>query len=45
MVDLNIRVYKEGEDKPETTVTIPCGVLTVASKLIPKQTAEVQPVK
>jgi hypothetical protein len=30
-------VFKGGEAQPETTVTIPGGVLKVASKLIPKQ--------
>jgi hypothetical protein len=40
MADLKIRVFKGGEAKQETTVTIPCGILSVASKLIPKQAAE-----
>ena len=39
MADLKIRVYKGGEAQPEMTVTIPSGVLKVASKLIPKQAA------
>jgi hypothetical protein len=39
MADLKIRVFKGGEAEPETTVTIPGGVLKVASKLIPKQAA------
>lgn len=39
MADLKIRVFKAGETQPETTVTIPGGVLEVASKLIPKQAA------
>jgi len=39
MADLKIRVFKGGEAQPETTVTIPGGVLKVASKLIPKQAA------
>ncbi len=39
MADLKIRVFKGGEVQPETTVTIPGGVLKVASKLIPKQAA------
>ena len=37
MADLKIRVFKGGEAKPETTVTIPGGVLNIASSLIPKQ--------
>jgi hypothetical protein len=39
MADLKIRVYKGGEVQPDTTVTIPGGVLKIASKLIPKQAA------
>jgi hypothetical protein len=39
MADLKIRVFKTGKTQPETTVTIPGGVLKVASKLIPKQAA------
>ena len=35
MADLKIRVFKGG--KIETTVTIPGGVLKIASKLIPKK--------
>ena len=37
MVNLKIRVFKNGETNPETTCTIPAGVLKIASKLIPKQ--------
>jgi hypothetical protein len=37
MADLKIRVFKGGKAEPETTVTIPGGILKVASKLIPKQ--------
>jgi hypothetical protein len=37
MPDLKIRVFKRGETQPDTTVTIPGGVLEVASKLIPNQ--------
>jgi F0F1-type ATP synthase epsilon subunit len=36
MADLKIRIFKDGETEPETTVTIPGGVLKVASKLVPK---------
>jgi hypothetical protein len=39
MADLKIKVFKSGEAEPETTVTIPKGILKVAAKLIPKQTA------
>ncbi|TVS19918.1 MAG: hypothetical protein EA424_06630 [Planctomycetaceae bacterium] len=37
MADLKIRVFKGGESDPKTTVTIPGGVLKIASKLIPKK--------
>ncbi|MGD2052912.1 MAG: hypothetical protein PVG45_02275 [Gammaproteobacteria bacterium] len=40
MADLKIRVFKSGEEQPETTVTIPGGVLKLASELIPRQAAE-----
>ncbi len=39
MADLKIRVFKVGEAQPETTVTIPGGILKVATNLIPKQAA------
>ena len=40
MADLKIRIYKNNQSDPETTVTIPGKVLTVASKLIPKRATE-----
>jgi len=40
MADLKIRVYKGGAEEPETTVTIPGGILKVASALIPHQATE-----
>ena len=40
MANLKIRIYKGGADQPETTITIPGGVLTIASRLIPKQASE-----
>ncbi len=39
MADLKIRIFKGCESNPETTVTIPGGLLKFASKLIPKQAA------
>ena len=39
MADLKIRIFKCAESSPETTVTIPGGVLRFASRLIPKQAA------
>ncbi len=40
MADLKIRVYKGGESDPETTVTVPGGILRIASKIIPKQATD-----
>ncbi len=40
MADLKIRVFKGSESEPATTVTIPGGVLKIASKLIPKQATD-----
>ena len=37
MKNLKVRVYKDSDDQPETTVTIPGGVLRLASKLLPKR--------
>jgi hypothetical protein len=37
MADVRIRVFKNGEQEPETTVTIPGSVLDIASKLIPRR--------
>lgn len=37
MKNLKVRVYKDGDDQPETTVTIPGGVLRLTSKLLPKR--------
>ena len=39
MADLKIRVYKGSGADPETTVTIPGGILKMASALIPRQAA------
>lgn len=39
MADLKIKVFRSGGAEPATTVTVPGGVLKVASKLIPKQAA------
>ena len=40
MADLKIRVFKGGKREPATTVTIPGGVLKIASKLIPKRAVD-----
>ncbi len=35
MANLKIKVFKDGADGPETTITIPLDVLRKASKLMP----------
>lgn len=40
MANLKIRVFKAGASEPETTVTIPGGILKIASNLIPNQALE-----
>ncbi len=35
--ELKIRVYKTGEEKPETVVTIPFRIVRIAAKLLPKK--------
>lgn len=37
MASLKIRTFKGVEAEPETTTTIPLGVLGIATKLIPKR--------
>jgi hypothetical protein len=39
MANLKIRVFKGNNARPDTTFTIPLGVLRVASKMIPKKAA------
>lgn len=41
MADLKVRIFKGDDPVPDTTVTIPGGVLRIASKLIPKKAMEV----
>lgn len=40
MASLKIRVFKNGAEQPGTTITIPGGILKIASKLIPKKATE-----
>jgi hypothetical protein len=39
MANLKIRVFKGDKSQPDTTITIPGGILKVASRLIPKKAA------
>ncbi len=40
MAHLKIRVFKNGEATPATTVTIPGGILKLASKFIPRKASQ-----
>ena len=40
MADVKIRIFKGDQRDPTTTVTIPGGVLRIASKLIPRKAME-----
>ena len=37
MKGLKISIFKEGETEPETTITIPVGIIRFATRLMPKQ--------
>jgi hypothetical protein len=37
MHSVKIRIYKRDESKPDTTISIPLGILRFATKLMPKQ--------
>ena len=37
MAKLKIRIFKNNDTQPDTTITIPLNILKVASKLIPKR--------
>lgn len=39
MKGLKIRIYKDGNTKPDTTISIPIAILRFAKKLMPKQAA------
>jgi hypothetical protein len=39
MRGVRIRIFRDGEKKPETTITIPLGILRFAKKLMPQQAA------
>jgi len=39
MKTLKVRIFKNNDSAPDTTITIPIGILTVASKIIPKKAA------
>ena len=41
MANLKIRIFESGGTQPDTTITIPLGILRFAKKVIPKQAISV----
>lgn len=41
MLKLKIRIFKNSDAKPDTTMTIPLGVIKVASKLVPRKAVKI----
>jgi hypothetical protein len=41
MLKLKIRIFKNNNDKPDTTMTIPLGIIKVASKLVPRKAVKI----
>ena len=37
MAKLKLRIYKENNEKPEKTITIPLGIMSIAMKFVPKK--------
>jgi len=38
VANLKIRIFKDNEPEPKTTITVPLAIVNVAAKLIPKKT-------
>ncbi len=41
MLKLKIRIFKDNDHRPDTTMTIPLGVIKVASKLVPRKAVKI----
>ena len=41
MLKLKIRIFKNSDTKPDTTMTVPLAVIKVASKLVPPKAVKV----
>jgi hypothetical protein len=41
MLKLKIRIFKDSDTKPDTTMTVPLAVIKVASKLVPRKAIKV----
>lgn len=39
MANLKVRIFKGGAERPTTTVTVPGGMLKLASRLVPRRVA------
>jgi len=38
LASLKIRIFKDGESEPKTTITVPLAIVRVAAKMIPSKT-------
>jgi hypothetical protein len=41
MLKLKIRIFKNNDHRPDTTMTMPLGVIKVASKLVPRKAIKI----
>jgi hypothetical protein len=41
MVNLKIRIFTSDKEKPKTTISVPLGILKIASKIMPKKLVSV----
>jgi hypothetical protein len=41
MLKLKIRIFKNNDHGPDTTMTVPLGIIRVASKLVPRKAVKV----
>ena len=41
MLKLKIRIFKNNDDKPDTTMTVPLGIIKVASRLVPRKAVKI----
>jgi hypothetical protein len=41
MLKFKIRIFKNGDAKPDTTMTVPLAVIRVASKLVPRKAVKI----
>jgi hypothetical protein len=41
MLKLKIRIFKNNDHQPDTTMTVPLGIIKVASKLVPRKAVKI----